>query len=254
MLSNHIVKLCDFGLAAVLPDDGLVGPGVYGTAPFMPPEMLKMEKYGKPSDLWSVGVMAYVLLYGTFPIVPKIKSASEMKKAIILGDMVPTYIPQVKGTAKAPVVSDLAEAFVRGLLIREPGERVVAKDAISKPWLTAHQLPQSPQGTPTTSASFTGVLALALKSGAFEFRRVVQDDGRLDKYLQSEHLFREGVPLPIGKDKDRRSGKSPDLAVKKTISDTSTKSGTTVSKITSNASSVVNWQTSNMSPGGRHCK
>jgi hypothetical protein len=40
---------------------------VCGTPSFISPEVLKGNKYGKECDLWSIGVLTYVLLSGTEP-------------------------------------------------------------------------------------------------------------------------------------------------------------------------------------------
>uniref|UniRef100_A0A6B2L7Y0 Protein kinase domain-containing protein n=1 Tax=Arcella intermedia TaxID=1963864 RepID=A0A6B2L7Y0_9EUKA len=63
---GHIV-LTDFGLAKVdvTSDEG--ASTFCGTMEYMPPEMIKGEKYGKPADFWSVGILIYDMLYGQPP-------------------------------------------------------------------------------------------------------------------------------------------------------------------------------------------
>ena len=41
--------------------------GRVGTPHFMAPEVVRRDQYGKPVDLWSTGVMLYVLLSGNMP-------------------------------------------------------------------------------------------------------------------------------------------------------------------------------------------
>ena len=41
--------------------------GRVGTPHFMAPELVRREQYGKPVDMWSTGVMLYVLLSGASP-------------------------------------------------------------------------------------------------------------------------------------------------------------------------------------------
>lgn len=88
---NKTVKLCDFGLATSLPKKGLV-EGVYGTAPYMSPEMLDGSGYTELTDVWSFGATAFLMLHGEFPYSPKSGNKSKphtsaagaaMKKAIM---------------------------------------------------------------------------------------------------------------------------------------------------------------------------
>lgn len=53
------VKLCDFGLAAELPPGGLLS-GVFGTSPYMSPEMAAGRGHGLATDLWSYGVCVHL--------------------------------------------------------------------------------------------------------------------------------------------------------------------------------------------------
>ncbi|CAK0791951.1 unnamed protein product, partial [Prorocentrum cordatum] len=75
------VKLCDFGLAARMPCPGQL-LGLAGTIPYMSPEMLRGSGYGKATDMWSYGVMAYLLCFGAFPYTPDASSRGGMKRAI----------------------------------------------------------------------------------------------------------------------------------------------------------------------------
>eukprot|EP00731_Ephydatia_muelleri_P027165 Em0019g38a len=59
-------KLCDFGFARVIGEKSF-RKSVVGTPAYLAPEVLKNEGYNKSLDLWSVGVIIYVSLSGTFP-------------------------------------------------------------------------------------------------------------------------------------------------------------------------------------------
>ncbi|GAM27553.1 hypothetical protein SAMD00019534_107290 [Acytostelium subglobosum LB1] len=60
-----IIKLCDFGLSQRCPQ-GTTLRSLVGTATYMAPEISSFSGYGKPADMWSVGVIIYILLCG-FP-------------------------------------------------------------------------------------------------------------------------------------------------------------------------------------------
>eukprot|EP00418_Pyrodinium_bahamense_P092951 CAMPEP_0179041962 /NCGR_PEP_ID=MMETSP0796-20121207/16423_1 /TAXON_ID=73915 /ORGANISM="Pyrodinium bahamense, Strain pbaha01" /LENGTH=431 /DNA_ID=CAMNT_0020738335 /DNA_START=57 /DNA_END=1353 /DNA_ORIENTATION=+ len=87
------IKLCDFGFAVQLPEGDIGVTGVFGTAPFMSPEMLRKDPYGTKTDVWSLGVLAYVLLCGQFPYHPLTLSSKAMKAAIVAGTPQPTFQP-----------------------------------------------------------------------------------------------------------------------------------------------------------------
>lgn len=61
------VKIIDFGLAKKLSTDQQVVRVLRGTPEFVPPEIVNYETIGYPSDMWSIGVMTYVLLSGLSP-------------------------------------------------------------------------------------------------------------------------------------------------------------------------------------------
>jgi calcium/calmodulin-dependent serine protein kinase len=63
------VKLGGFGVALQLPESGLIQASRIGTPAFMAPEVVNRESpgFGRPVDMWALGVMLYVLLTGTLP-------------------------------------------------------------------------------------------------------------------------------------------------------------------------------------------
>ena len=60
------VKLIDFGLSARLRVDSPYLTSVVGSAHYLAPEMIR-QRYSKPVDIWSVGIMVYLLLFGRYP-------------------------------------------------------------------------------------------------------------------------------------------------------------------------------------------
>lgn len=71
MINNDQVKISDFGFSRVIE----VGdPNYYsrlGTPLYMPPQIIKGEPYGPKCDVWSVGILLYVMLYGFHPFISK---------------------------------------------------------------------------------------------------------------------------------------------------------------------------------------
>lgn len=58
--TSHQIKLIDFGLAQTLKSDTPIRV-LFGTPEFIPPEIISYEPIGTESDMWSVGVICYVL-------------------------------------------------------------------------------------------------------------------------------------------------------------------------------------------------
>uniref|UniRef100_H2ZEW0 Uncharacterized protein n=1 Tax=Ciona savignyi TaxID=51511 RepID=H2ZEW0_CIOSA len=60
------LKLCDFGFARIIGQKSF-RRSVVGTPAYLAPEVLRKECYNRSLDMWSVGVIIYVSLSGTFP-------------------------------------------------------------------------------------------------------------------------------------------------------------------------------------------
>nr|XP_054529509.1 serine/threonine-protein kinase D2 isoform X2 [Pan troglodytes] len=60
------VKLCDFGFARIIGEKSF-RRSVVGTPAYLAPEVLLNQGYNRSLDMWSVGVIMYVSLSGTFP-------------------------------------------------------------------------------------------------------------------------------------------------------------------------------------------
>jgi len=78
------LKICDFGLSAQLPSKLCKLTFCCGTPNFMSPEMLSGEGYGCATDMWSLGVSAYWMLYGDFPY--------ETHESMLKGDSEPSFL------------------------------------------------------------------------------------------------------------------------------------------------------------------
>jgi serine/threonine protein kinase len=170
-----VVKLCDFGLAAILLDPPELS-GVYGTAPFMSPEMLKSIPYNTNTDLWSVGVVAYVMLFGEFPYTPAESTSKAMKAAIVAGVPAPPFEPkaslQLGGVLK---ISEEATTLARLLLSRDADCRPTAEDALLRSWVCPREGREENWG----SYSLRPMLYSAKRVGAFDTRNV-QDSASYD--------------------------------------------------------------------------
>lgn len=130
MVRDGTVKLIDFGLAESLPVEATgCLHGCVGTAPWMSPEVVADLGHGASTDLWSLGVVAYTMLCGRFPHMPKDLNEKTMKAAIQTGEFGPDFRP-VEGT-----ISQDAEGFLKALLARSASQRPSAKEACRLPFV-----------------------------------------------------------------------------------------------------------------------
>lgn len=62
------VKLIDFGFSRQLPRENYMLYDFCGTPHYIAPEVIHREGYfGKPADIWSLGIVIYKMTVGTFP-------------------------------------------------------------------------------------------------------------------------------------------------------------------------------------------
>ncbi|XP_062817803.1 myosin light chain kinase 3 isoform X2 [Anolis carolinensis] len=126
---NHTgnqIKIIDFGLARrYKPRDKLKVN--FGTPEFLAPEVVNYDFVSFPTDMWSVGVIAYMLLSGLSPFLGETDTETM------------NYIVNCSWDFDAEAfeqVSDEAKDFVSRLLIKEKSGRTSAAKCLKHEWLT----------------------------------------------------------------------------------------------------------------------
>ncbi|CAI0464809.1 unnamed protein product [Linum tenue] len=120
--SRNRVKLGDFGSADWVVDSGSLS-GVFGTPYYVAPEVLMGRDYGDKVDVWSAGVVLYVMLSGIPPFYGE--TVEEIFEAVIRGNL--RFPPKVFRN-----VSSQAKDFLRKLISRDPSRRFSAEQALRK--------------------------------------------------------------------------------------------------------------------------
>jgi serine/threonine protein kinase len=120
------IKLIDFGLAVKLKSDTDLFKEMVGSAHYIAPEMLD-RKYSKPVDIWSAGVLVYLMLYGRYPFDGETDEIimRRVKIGAIAWDS-PNFTP-----------SATVSNFLNILLERDPSKRIDATTALSDPFLSS---------------------------------------------------------------------------------------------------------------------
>merc|ERR1712137_1470523 len=121
------IKLADFGLSKIVGQEVLMQTAC-GTPGYVAPEILQAKGYGKEVDLWSVGVITYILMCGFPPF---------------YNDNVPLLFESImKADFDYPSeywdhISGDAIEFIDALLVVKPEERLTAKEALQHVWLSS---------------------------------------------------------------------------------------------------------------------
>lgn len=97
----------------------------FSSAYYMSPELLKCN-YSAPTDIWSTGIIAYILLCGYPPF--NGDDDREIFDAISKGHF---DFPSAGWMNKSPLCMD----FVKCLLRRDPRKRCTAQEALMHPWI-----------------------------------------------------------------------------------------------------------------------
>jgi serine/threonine protein kinase len=62
-----MIKLADFGFCKPLENEDEISSTMIGSPIYMAPEVLKGEEYTIKTDIWSLGVVLFRMLYGFCP-------------------------------------------------------------------------------------------------------------------------------------------------------------------------------------------
>uniref|UniRef100_A0A915JT26 Uncharacterized protein n=1 Tax=Romanomermis culicivorax TaxID=13658 RepID=A0A915JT26_ROMCU len=119
------IKLIDFGLACKLDINHPVRL-LFGTPEFCAPEVVDYKPVSYSTDMWTVGVLSYVLLSG---ISPFLDETDEETLANVASGEYDFDEPNWSD------VSDKAKDFVCRLMMKDKRKRMTVQEALSHPWL-----------------------------------------------------------------------------------------------------------------------
>lgn len=124
------IVIADFGIAKHLHSSDEILHSLAGSFGYVAPEVLNNQGHSKAVDIWSTGIITYVLLCGYSPF------RSENVEVM------------VKETTQAKIefhdrywknVSVEAKDFIKSLLNPDPSKRPTAAEALNSSWLTTHE-------------------------------------------------------------------------------------------------------------------
>lgn len=122
---NPRIKLIDFGIAHQI-KDGNEFKNIFGTPEFVAPEIVNYEPLGLEADMWSIGVITYILLSGASPFLGETKQETLTNISAVNYDFDEEYFSNT---------SELAKDFIRRLLVKDPKKRMTIEDSLQHPWI-----------------------------------------------------------------------------------------------------------------------
>jgi len=123
---DSAVKIADFGFAKIVKTPNSLTTQC-GTPGYVAPEILEGNPYDERADMWSVGVILYILLGGYPPFIES--TQRDLFRKIRKGEY--EFHEEYWGT-----VSTEAKDLISNLLTVDPKERLTAKKGMVNPWIT----------------------------------------------------------------------------------------------------------------------
>ncbi|XP_065862382.1 calcium-dependent protein kinase 2-like [Euphorbia lathyris] len=121
---NSVLKATDFGLSVFI-EEGKSYRDIVGSAYYVAPEVLR-RRYGKEIDIWSAGVILYILLSGVPPFWAE--NEKGIFDAVLEGEIDFESQPW-------PSISSSAKDLVRRMLTQDPKRRITSAQVLEHPWL-----------------------------------------------------------------------------------------------------------------------
>lgn len=131
---NCEIKLCDLEVSRVI-QEGEEIKEIIGTPDYVAPEILAYEPISLAADIWSLGVLAYVLLTGFSPYGGDTDQETLRNIASATLDFPAELFEGV---------SEEAKDFIADCLKRKPEQRPTVSECFHHPWIAQHSEPPSP--------------------------------------------------------------------------------------------------------------
>ncbi|KAK7891525.1 hypothetical protein WMY93_023488 [Mugilogobius chulae] len=119
------IKIIDFGLAHKI-EPGADFKNIFGTPEFVAPEIVNYEQLGLEADMWSIGVITYILLSGASPFLGETKQETLGNISAVNYDFDEELFSHT---------SELAKSFIRQLLEKDTRKRMTIEETLNHPWI-----------------------------------------------------------------------------------------------------------------------
>ncbi|XP_076826452.1 myosin light chain kinase, smooth muscle-like isoform X2 [Brachyhypopomus gauderio] len=129
--TGTLIKIIDFGLARKL-EPGKPLRVMQGTPEFVAPEVISYEPVDLPTDMWSTGVICYILLSGESPF--QGNTDAETLALVTAASW--------EFDSEFDDITDEARDFISKLLKKEKRSRMSCEQALSHPWMKSSPSPR----------------------------------------------------------------------------------------------------------------
>ncbi|XP_073990688.1 uncharacterized protein isoform X2 [Rhodnius prolixus] len=130
--TGNRIKIIDFGLARKYEPDKKLQV-LFGTPEFVAPEVVNFDQISFATDMWSVGVICYVLLSGLSPFMGETDIQTMSNVTLALYDFDDEAFDDISAEAKD---------FIAKLLTKSQAYRMTASQCLAHPWLQKKVAPK----------------------------------------------------------------------------------------------------------------
>jgi serine/threonine protein kinase len=148
-----------------------------GTPQYFAPEVLKRRgtvtgsgRYGMSADMWSLGVVSYILLSGQFPFQEE-SLFEQIENA--------TYSLTGK---EWHGISMEAKHFIRSLMVLRTDQRMSVKEALKHPWILGITLPKRELSSVISGSSSTTPSTSAKRQASIRGKKLTANTGTMKKH------------------------------------------------------------------------
>lgn len=203
VLVNGQLKVIDFGIAKRISSDttNISRETSVGTLSYMAPEAVKQghHKIGRQSDVWSLGVILYQMVYGT----PPFGHLEPMQRLLALND--PSLVVQFPATCRLQACSEAARTqltqILQGCLHRDPSRRPSLRELLAHPFMHTSARVHREAVEATVGAIVTGFLGAVRSSLRLpdEVSVALHDQ---ELHVLAEQIWEDLVPPKAGQGSD----------------------------------------------------
>ncbi|XP_026770257.2 serine/threonine-protein kinase 17A isoform X3 [Pangasianodon hypophthalmus] len=165
------IKIVDFGLSRMVSSNQEIRE-IMGTPEYVAPEVLNYEPISTATDMWSIGVLAYVMLTGTSPFL----GADKQETFLNISQINVSYTEE-----ELEWLDKAAIHFIKSLLIKEPEDRATAEQCLKHQWLQTQEPESAEEKGKNTASSIPEPVSTAVSTQCSD--EDVAEESRLTEEL-----------------------------------------------------------------------
>ena len=184
---NNGIKICDFGIGKKINNSEQLLHGFSGTPLYMAPEIILSDKNkgykGFPVDIWSSGILLYIMLSGALPFKghkPDKNKEKDNKGNKSLENEIISKEPK-----KIKKISDNAHNLLQHLLCKDPSQRITCDEILNHPWFNNYIFKREN----ITNELFTENEKIILSKAYIDYRKNINEN--LKEYFNISNLYND---------------------------------------------------------------